>query len=312
MKYQDLIGSKQIAMTVIIFVSVVAFLAGALQGQYLSKAEESKETLIGLEDEFSSTERLANSILLRDLASFAEADGHLADAKALDVELAGLNDTLDDGNRTMYHDKIIAYMDAYHQTMAGTVYYQLFDAFYSGDEPGNSVGIIDGLHYGYDFRIYRETWDNLSLGTETRTAGEVVNDFFSNETIDERLEHLEFLPEPPIWWDLKKLYDSPVIRLRDEMNDLRKEVNLNERSAGSLNLGISIATVVILLSSAMANRITERKNEQDLAVIRADITKDESLARTSRDLISVPVLLLVTVLIVVGTLFPMILVYFSY
>ena len=67
---------------------------------------------------------------------------------------------------------------------------------------------------------------------------------------------------------------------------------------------MSLTTVGAILSTAMVNRLNQKKIENEFAILKE---KEGRASEKRRDMISIPVLIIAIVLSIIGVVFPLIL-----
>ena len=93
--------------------------------------------------------------------------------------------------------------------------------------------------------------------------------------------------------------------MRSLQNDINEKLNNAENlenQASRIALGVALTTVAVVLSTAMANRLNQRKIEHEFEKIKE---KEGRLINKRHDLISIPVLIIATILSLVGVVFPL-------
>jgi hypothetical protein len=94
---------------------------------------------------------------------------------------------------------------------------------------------------------------------------------------------------------------QPVFEVQEDIAELLSEADSLEIQASRIALGVSLTTVAVVLSGAMANRIDGRKMEQEFAKLRE---KEGRIPKEKHDLISIPVLIIAAIISMLGIAFP--------
>jgi hypothetical protein len=87
-----------------------------------------------------------------------------------------------------------------------------------------------------------------------------------------------------------------------EIITLRSEITILETLISRIGLGVSLTAVAVILSSAMGNRINQRKTDRNFEILKQ---KEGIRIEKKKDLISIPVLIIATLVSLLGIILPM-------
>lgn len=302
-----------IAVVIILFISGSAFLAGFLQEYYAGSAADIRRDAENLQVILTRMENRALFFLKNDLDFTYRAGDQLEQAHRLDVEYAYLNYTLTPNERGNYLTKIVSALTSGQtswQALKFVQWYQYFKAHPQWDK-----NIATKEDDGYDLIITWERWssyvDTYGLPVKELTPAE----FYGNFSSYDEIQSLEYRPidlysdqeifSKPIHWVesvIRYFLFDQVMSTQEEIDQMLEEyVNL-ETQASSVGLGVAMTTIAIVLSTAMANRLNQKKIENEFEKIRE---KEERLIKKKHDLISIPVLIIATILSLLGVILPL-------
>ncbi len=89
------------------------------------------------------------------------------------------------------------------------------------------------------------------------------------------------------------------------------KANTYQSIADQITIGVSVTTIATVLSTAMASRLESKKSDHDISVLRADIIKDPSIIKPSKDKLAIIGLTSALVIAALGLLLPIFLLIFN-
>ncbi len=303
-----------IATVIILFISGSAFLAGFLQEFYAGSAADMRRDAENLQTILIRMENRALFLYEKDIDFTYKSFDHMRQAHLLDVEYDLLYSTLTPNERMNYLVKIVEALRSELEcwtAMNVVIWYRYFN-----EHPQWDYNIATKEDDGYDLIINWEMWSSYvstyGLPVEVMTPAEYYGNFFSYDDI----QSLPFEYRPIDYLTMKEIFFKPIhwvdyicryflfeqVRSTQEEIDQMLEVFVNlEAQASSIGLGVAMTTIAVVLSAAMANRLNQKKIESEFEKIRE---KEERLIKKKHDLISIPVLIIATILSLLGVILP--------
>ncbi|WP_457558936.1 hypothetical protein [Candidatus Harpocratesius sp.] len=292
------------AVIIIIIISGSGFIAGYFQNQYgeevkyyndlATKAEQNSDQMYDLMQYWIEHDRA-----LYDSASRAFEEVYVNSLEWLDL----LNPALNISSEQMYiinTTHLIPIQTALFRAIGylnDSLVHDLYMSF-TFLEPEEDYYLASEIVEGYEFVIPYSDWLSKNL-----YSIEPMEQFLNTTLVD-----CGFPPETNMLQRI--LSDAPEYVFRFEigkLHDLLFDIFLNEREKAFLyrdqsilakdllnkvSLGVSVTTVAIVLSTAMSNRIEQKKYFATVDRLRADIYHNEELISSKSDRIAIPVLIL--------------------
>lgn len=302
-----------IATVIILFIAGSAFLAGFLQEYYAGSAADIRRDAENLQTILIRMENRAIYLTKRDDDKVYMSYEHNMQSHLLDTEYNLLYSTLTPNERSNYLNKISQALEdtnAYWTWMSVVVWYRYYNVSQW------DFNIATKEDDGYDLIITWEMWSSYvstyGLPVEVMTPTQYYGHFFSYDEI----QSLPINSRPTDHATGKEIFIQPIhsveflcsyflfeqVRNTQEEIDQMLKVFVNlEKQASSIGLGVAMTTIAVVLSAAMANRLNQKKIESEFEKIRE---KEERLIKKKRDLISIPVLIIATILSLLGVILP--------
>ncbi|MFX0081810.1 MAG: hypothetical protein ACFE94_08660 [Candidatus Hodarchaeota archaeon] len=303
------------AYGIILFISGTAFIAGLLQENLTSEANLAKQEVADLQDTLERMEAKALFLTNRDIANTYKSIDIRFEATLVDNELDLLNTSLNPNEREVYIRKIVELL-IYAQGMQNTLLiihlYRHFNI--STDDFMIAFEEADG----YDYFITYEMWQtyNSLYGSPVYiwTAYDYYGLYFSYPLI--QLKAPQFRPHDPdtsleififegggIESVLDYFLYTQIREIQDQKNFKSEKANILEAKASYISLGVSLTTISMVLASAMITRINHKKMEHEFAILKEIEGRKEEI---KPDIISIPILVIATVLSILGMIFALI------
>ena len=303
------------AYIIILLISGTAFIAGLLQENLTSKANSTKQEVADLQDTLGRMESKSLFLTNRDIANTYKSIEIRFEAMLVDNEFDLLNTTLNPNERNVYIKKIVELLIYAQGIQNSLLIIHLFRHFnISNDDFVLATQESDG----YDYRITYEMWQtyNSSYGSPVYiwTAYDYYGLYFSYPAI--QLLAPEFRPNDPDTGielfifeggEIESILDyflyTQIRGIQDQRNEKTENANILEAKASYISLGVSLTTISMVLASAMITRINYKKIEYEFMVLKEIEGRKEDI---KPDLISIPILVIATILSILGMIFALI------
>jgi hypothetical protein len=300
---------NKVPIFVILFVSASAFIAGFYQSDFSSKAANLRQTRADLEFQLARMQDTVNTLIVSEIIVDLESWGFYNDAGIADVELNSTWDNITWSERNVLTFTIIDYLLRFQEYQLNLITGKMYQHF----QISSSDYVIASIENdGYDYKITKSIFEEFEPVYET-TAEERVGWFFTYDIFSSKSY------APTYFIELKRVYKGypedyfkrvfykPVENLQEEITKISQLIEENENRADTIQLAVSITTISVILSTAMANRINENKTEYDLSIIKATLSDEKVEIVAKSDKISIPVLLTAAILSSLGVLIPILL-----
>ena len=183
----------------------------------------------------------------------------------------------------------------------------------------NNYVIATEENEGYDYAITWKMWQSFisesGLPVYIWNASEYYGGFFSYSAI--QAHPLDLRPLDPDTGQEIFIFESGGIEsvvdffflsqaraLQDQINSKLDDANSLINQADRISLTLSLTTIGVIISTAMVNRLNQKKLEHEFAILNE---KEGRPNEKKWDLISIPVLIIAIVLSIIGVVFPLIL-----
>ncbi|MFX0061881.1 MAG: hypothetical protein ACFFC7_06805 [Candidatus Hermodarchaeota archaeon] len=297
----------KIPMIVILLIAVLAFSGGILQSMNLAEAGSIKETISELNTRISRMEDKFFDIRTHDVNNQNKAVDFYYEAEILDAQLYHLEGTISQNEKNVYLEKIAGYLrlvEAYSSTQ------WIVDMYVHFEETGNTSDYVLASTdiEGFEYTISSDHWNNLTPPPAyLETADDKYSHFhyYTDLINDFNAPQSFYRPRRPFTQNLNVILYLPIQELWEEVNVLESRVELLERQAGRIGLGVAITAVTAVITSTVAGQITEAKLEHDHQTIRAEIKEDEKLIKSKSTAFSIIILVLASGIAILGILIPL-------
>jgi len=245
----------------------------------------------------------------RDVTRIREYGDLLMEVYWMDREFELLNSSISPERREMYVRKVADMLDqlnSYQSMLLILFLYRHFnrstDTFWIASEDGE----------GYDFSVTWDMWTNFisehGSPVKIETPTEYYGHFFSYPAIqalpypmrpqDHETGAEMFIREDAgVEFLCEYFLLSQVQVLQDQIDGKLVEANTNEAMANRISVTVSLATVAMLLATAMANRANEREAIDEIVALRVEMGQEVAL---ERDYSTVPILIVAIALALFG------------
>ena len=299
---------------IILFISLTAFIGGFLESDRTNTSNDLRQQASELETLIARMETRAVSIISNDQLNDNVAESLRLEAFRTDNELRSLNSTFSGptmlAEQRTYVQKIADLEQDANYYAGKTVSWILFQYFdlNNNTEP---IYINNKTVDGFDFSISKDQWIKAQ---EKRPSGPVrlmpYNEYLPRYHNQALITYFGYNPDYMYRTNLDIGYFAiliPIWDFQSTANDLISQADTIEQQSSQINLGVSIITVAVILSSAMNNRINDRENDKNFKQLKSNMQINENLKVDSeRDLLSLPVLVVAAILSVAGIVIPFI------
>lgn len=299
---------KRIALIIIIFVTIFAFISGSIQNNIRLKADEARSKALDhqqnverISDRIAILNNLDGSQSLRALDYFTEGAFIALDYSVL---ASGLTPTEDLIYQLHFAEAMFTGNSLIQATFAGVMHFDFVE-----DNNLEYYEIATKEKNGFDYNISRDQWDTFTpLYTLTREQ------YYLNLGLEDILDDIEDLDDGmgddfvfyQLDWDnIYSLYRGPLwleVEKQRMMEDLADE---HESVANRITMGVTITTVATILAAAMGSRLAERKSDHHFSVVLADMKEDPSLLEGEFDVLAFLGLILAFILSLFGLSLPL-------
>ena len=290
---------KNLPTGIILLISASAFLAGLIQTEMNSNIITLTQEKNLLENRLDQMREKANDIYIHDLLLINEATRRVTEIRLLDFDLLHKGGNLTAEELNAIHAKItwlLWQMQSYLKVLDLSEIYRHFLV-------NTSDYIIASKEVdGYEYTITKKYHDENKV-IENLTATEVYGMLHSFTELSGW--------EAPEWFyypvgDFRTYLYAPLKAVRDKIDDLAVRTDTLSFNADRIGLGVSLTTIAVILSAAMATRMNEKKMTHDLSVIQAELDQGKTEIISESDLIPISVLLIAATLSILGVIIPII------
>jgi hypothetical protein len=308
---------SRIATAFILIISGTAFLVGFLQESYASRVANMNDVLENRQVMLSRMQTHINYLTQLDLNNWELFDYYYWEAKMLDDTYVFLNSSLTSAERENYLHLISLNLELSNNYMnrlrlsdmcvhflwstddyiiAGEGYYLsiAYDGQTSWSEfilDGVPIEIMTPFEFYGDFHCYEEL---QALPLNERPQNNYDYGYGYGE--EEFIQITGWVPNM-----LEYFLGYELTEYNQEIITLRSEITALESLMSRIGLGVSLTAIAVILSAAMGNRIDQRKTDHNFDVLKE---KEGIRVEKKRDLISVPVLIIATVVSLLGVILP--------
>jgi hypothetical protein len=318
-KKDDMSWQKFLITVILLVISASAFVAGFLESGISDNMAKFKREAEEIERTAERITLMSQFITDNDLSLVQTIHALDSEIFLFDLEYQGNNASYTINQRNIAINRLAFLLVNLQSLYEQIISMQIFRHF-EIDQKLSDFTIATEAEDGYDLVVTKAYWDYLVSNWNVPYAVETAQQFYGYFATFDRLQDCICKPLNPVSGDesflqFRMLPDQVIdILLFDQARQLNIEANHKlveseelESQANRISLGVSIVTVAVVISSAMANRVSELIAEEEFAEIKATLKKDETLLIKRKDFISIPVLIIAATLPVFGILFPIIL-----
>ena len=298
-----------LATLTILLISGIAYVAGSFQEDFSSIAAQMHDDARAMEEDLKRMESRAYFIMQRDVTRIREYNDLLMETGWVDREFELLNNSISPEQREIYIRKVAEMLDQLNSYQSMLLILHLYrhfnmstDTYWIASEDGE----------GYDFSITWERWQSFIYDygspVEIETPMEYYGSYFSYPAIqalpyqmrpqDHETGAESFIRENAgVEFLCECFLLSQIQVLQDQIDAKLDEANANEAVANRISVTVSLATVAMLLATAMANRVNERESIDEIVTLRAEMGQDVAV---ERDYSTVPILIVAIALALFG------------
>ena len=299
----------KVPIFVILFVSASAFIAGFYQSDFSSKATNLRQTRSDLEFQLARMQDTVNTLIVSETIIDLESWGFYNDAGIADLELNQTWNIITSEERSVLTFLIIEYLLRFQEYQLNLITGKMYQHF----QVSSSDYVIASKEIdGFDYKVSKSIFDEFDPVYES-TAEDRVGWFFMYDVFSAKsYSPTHFIELKRVYKGypddyFKRVFYKPIENLQEEITSISHLIEDNESRADTIQLAVSITTVSVILSTAMANRINEKKTESELSIIKAAVSDQEVEIVSKSDKISVPVLITAAILSSLGIIIPILL-----
>ena len=310
---------RHLSIVIIFLVASLAFTAGYIQNDYVSKAETARDEANDYQFNVVRIEERLRSINNRDGERSIEAISKNGELLYYALKYFTINSTLSEAEREVYRLGFAEIVYERDILIISTMAYIIHEEF--TNDPFLEEYLLATIENdGFEYKITREQWEiytpaylilkeNYYEQLGLSIAPGLVEDldyyvFYEEVGGNDYFNNLD-------WDNIGSLMRGPYHAEIEKQLEKEVEAERYETLASKITIGVSITTIATILATAMGNRISYKESNQILLELRADINNDPSLVRRKRDFSSFLGLFLALIIATLGLILPIVMMMFN-